>query len=61
MSAEAPAARIVRATMGTGLIGARGATPADQAAIDDTIAGPCAIGAFSPSECARHRERTRPQ
>lgn len=60
VSKVSQASRIVRAAMGTSLVGARGKTPADQTAIDETIAGPCAIGALTRSECARHREQTKP-
>lgn len=47
----------VRAVAGTALIGARGLTPADQDAIDDTAAGLCGAGAWTPSECKRHGDR----
>lgn len=43
-----------RAVVGTSLIGARGATPADQDKIDETVAGLCGARAWTPSECARH-------
>ncbi|MQX47538.1 hypothetical protein [Sinorhizobium medicae] len=43
-----------RAVVGTSLIGARGATPADQDKIDETVAGLCGASAWSQSECARH-------
>ncbi len=43
-----------RAVVGTSLIGARGATPADQDKIDETVAGLCGARAWTQSECARH-------
>lgn len=43
-----------RAIVGTSLIGAKGATPAAQEGIDDTVAGVCGAGVWTPSECARH-------
>ncbi len=43
-----------RAVVGTSLVGARGATPADQDKIDETIAGLCGARAWTQSECARH-------
>ncbi|RVK96166.1 hypothetical protein CN150_13315 [Sinorhizobium meliloti] len=43
-----------RAVVGTSLTGARGATPADQDKIDETVAGLCGAGAWTQSECARH-------
>lgn len=43
-----------RAIVGTTLVGARGATPADQDGIDDTAAGLCGAGVWTPAECARH-------
>lgn len=43
-----------RAIVGTSLIGARGATPADQEKIDDTAAGLCGAAVWTASECARH-------
>jgi len=48
-----------RAVAGTSLIGAKGATPGDQDAIDDTAAGLCAAKAWTPSECARHQKKAR--
>lgn len=52
-------ASAARAVAGTSLIGAKGATPGDQDAIDDTAAGLCAAKAWTPSECARHQKRAR--
>lgn len=49
----------LRAVVGTSLIGARGATLADQGKIDETAAGLCGGGVWSPSECARHGRETR--
>ncbi|ULJ73318.1 hypothetical protein L2W42_06845 [Rhizobium gallicum] len=46
-----------RAIVGTSLIGAKGATPKDQAAIDDTAAGVCAAGVWTKSECSAHGQR----
>ena len=43
-----------RAIVGTSLIGAKGATPADQDKIDDTAAGLCGAAVWTASECARH-------
>ncbi|MDX0759822.1 hypothetical protein GOD62_28230 [Sinorhizobium medicae] len=42
------------AVVGTSLIGARGATPADQDKIDEPSRGLCGASAWSQSECARH-------
>jgi hypothetical protein len=53
---EQNAAEIVRSAVGTGLIGAKGATPKDQDGIDDSIAGICAIGAYTKTECSRHNQ-----
>ena len=39
------------------LVGVRGATKADQAKIDGTIAGGCAVGALTPQECRLHGAR----
>ena len=44
----------LRPIVGTSLIGAKGLTPTDQDKIDDTAAGLCGAGVWSPSECARH-------
>lgn len=46
-----------RAVVGTSLIGAKGATPKDQDAIDDTAAGLCAAGVWTSSECSAHGQR----
>ena len=51
--------RTARAIIGTSLIGARGATPADQDKIDDTAAGLCGAKAWTQSECARHDAESR--
>lgn len=42
-----------------GLVGARGATGTDQAKIDGTVAGGCAVGALTPDECRLHGEKTK--
>jgi hypothetical protein len=52
-------AKTTRQIIGTSLIGARGATPADQDKIDDTLAGTCAVGVFTADECRLHQERTK--
>lgn len=44
----------LRAVVGTSLIGARGATSADQGKINETVAGLCGGGVWTRSECARH-------
>jgi hypothetical protein len=36
------------------LIGAKGKTPKDQEAIDDTAAGLCAAGVWTFMECSAH-------
>lgn len=43
-----------RLIVGTSLVGARGASPRDQDAIDETAAGLCGAGVWTRSECARH-------
>lgn len=43
-----------RQIVGTDLVGAKGATRRDQEAIDNTAAGLCGAGTWTPSECARH-------
>lgn len=43
-----------RLIVGTSLVGARGASPRDQGAIDETVAGLCGAGVWTRSECARH-------
>jgi hypothetical protein len=40
--------------VGTDLIGARGATSADQRKIDRTVVGICAADVWTREECARH-------
>lgn len=49
----------VRATVGTSLVGARGATEQDQAGIDRTAARLCAASAWTPAECTRHGAESR--
>lgn len=44
----------LRRVVGTDLIGARGATPADQRKIDRTVAGICAGGVWTRAECQEH-------
>ncbi|RVL38781.1 hypothetical protein, partial [Sinorhizobium meliloti] len=44
----------LRRVVGTDLIGARGATPADQRKIDRTVVGICAAVAWTRAECAKH-------
>ncbi|WP_252193262.1 hypothetical protein [Rhizobium sp. CSW-27] len=46
----------LRRVVGTDLIGARGATPADQRKIDRTVVGLCAATVWSKPECAAHGE-----
>ncbi|WLS01761.1 hypothetical protein Q9315_09900 [Shinella oryzae] len=48
-----------RAVVGTSLIGTRGATPADQDRIDETVAGICGARTWTREECARHDEAAR--
>ncbi|HEV7319416.1 MAG TPA: hypothetical protein VGO04_12505 [Ensifer sp.] len=43
-----------RSVVGTSLIGARGATPADQDKIDDTVAGLCGARVWTKEECSAH-------
>ncbi|KSV79016.1 hypothetical protein N182_18665 [Sinorhizobium sp. GL2] len=43
-----------RSVVGTSLIGARGATPADQDKIDDTVAGLCGARVWTKQECSAH-------
>lgn len=45
-----------RAVVGTSLIGARGATSADQDKIDDTVAGLCGSKTWTRDECRGHDE-----
>ncbi|MCD4509701.1 hypothetical protein LQT97_00490 [Brucella pseudogrignonensis] len=47
----------VRSVLGTDLLGARGATDADQRKIDRTIVRGCAGGVWSKDECAKHDEK----
>jgi hypothetical protein len=44
--------------VGTSLIGARGETPVDQEAIDDTVAGVCGAGVWTAGECLAHDQKT---
>jgi hypothetical protein len=44
----------LRRVVGTSLIGAKGATVADQFKINETAAGLCGAGVWTPTECARH-------
>jgi len=44
----------VRRALGPSLPGAIGATPADQAKIDETIAGACGAGIYTRAECRAH-------
>ncbi|RVJ51631.1 hypothetical protein CN175_15445 [Sinorhizobium meliloti] len=46
----------LRRVVGTDLIGARCATPADQRKIDRTVVGICAAAVWTEKECARHGE-----
>lgn len=46
----------LRQVVGTDLIGARGATPADQRKIDRAVVGVCAASVWTKVECARHGE-----
>lgn len=47
----------LRGVVGTDLVGARGATPADQRRIDRTVVGLCAAEIWNKQECARHGAR----
>jgi hypothetical protein len=47
----------VRNVLGTDLLGARGATEADQRKIDRTIVRGCAGGVWSKDECSKHDEK----
>ncbi|WP_192934039.1 hypothetical protein [Sinorhizobium medicae] len=49
-------ATALRSIVGTDLVGARGATPADQRKIDRTVVGICAAAVWTEGECARHGE-----
>ncbi|MDW9391104.1 hypothetical protein GOB99_02465 [Sinorhizobium meliloti] len=44
----------LRRVVGTDLIGARGATPADQRKIDRTVVGICGAAVWTRAECAKH-------
>ncbi|MFN7023704.1 MAG: hypothetical protein ACK4QP_04150 [Pseudorhizobium sp.] len=44
----------LRRVVGTDLVGARGATPADQRKIDRTVVGICAASVWTQDECGRH-------
>ncbi|WP_244512709.1 hypothetical protein [Ensifer sp. LC163] len=46
----------LRRVVGTDLVGARGATQADQRKIDRTVVGLCAGGVWTNAECLRHGE-----
>ncbi|WP_246231716.1 hypothetical protein [Sinorhizobium alkalisoli] len=46
----------LRPVVGTDLIGARGATAADQRKIDRTVVGLCAAAVWGKAECASHGE-----
>ncbi|MGH6810632.1 MAG: hypothetical protein ACREEJ_27885 [Ensifer adhaerens] len=46
----------LRRVVGTDLVGARGATPADQRKIDRTVVGLCAGDVWTHAECVRHGE-----
>ncbi|WP_234941827.1 hypothetical protein [Ensifer adhaerens] len=46
----------LRRVVGTDLVAARGATPADQRKIDRTVVGLCAGGVWTSAECAKHGE-----
>ena len=48
----------VRGVVGNALVGAKGATPADQDKIDDTAAGLCGAHVWTQAECARHTQET---
>lgn len=49
----------LRRVVGTDLIGARGATAADQRKIDRTVVGLCAGAVWTKPECAAHGEASR--
>lgn len=46
----------LRLVVGTDLIGARGAAPADQRKIDRTAVGICPAAIWAKAECVRHGE-----
>lgn len=47
----------LRKVVGTSLVDARGATPADQLKIDETATGLCGAGVWTRTECAKHGRR----
>ena len=47
----------LRRVVGTSLVGVQGRTQRDQLGIDETAAGLCGAGIWTPSECARHGRR----
>lgn len=51
-------ARATRGVVGTSLIGVKGKTPKDQEGVDDSVAGLCAVGSYTKTECARHQKLT---
>lgn len=51
-------AQAARVIVGTSLIGARGQSDQDQAQIDDSVAGLCAAGSYTKTECASHSQIT---
>lgn len=48
-------ARAARGIVGLSLIGAKGASPADQDGIDGAVIGMCAVKAYTETECRRHQ------
>ncbi|WLR94815.1 hypothetical protein Q9316_17270 [Shinella zoogloeoides] len=50
----------LRRVVGTDLVGARGANPADQRKIDRTVVGLCAGKVWTDAECRRHGEMAVP-
>ncbi|WP_115419954.1 hypothetical protein [Ensifer sp. M14] len=47
----------LKSVVGTDLVSARGATPADQRKIDRTVVGLCAAAVWSKADCVRHGGR----
>lgn len=47
----------LRSVVGTDLVGARGATAADQRKIDRTVVGLCAANVWTNRDCVRHGDR----
>ncbi|WP_429130538.1 hypothetical protein [Ensifer sp. 4252] len=47
----------LKSVAGVDLVGARGATPADQRKIDRTVVGLCAAAVWTRADCARHGGR----